>query len=160
MVLTQSPTLLQRGKISRGFFLELRKLAPKSYSQQFAALCSPNKALTIQFTAGTTLFSESLLGPRKDGTTKRQQYQVQLGKGRSPYKWVTLLGEPRLPREALDGALSKLVQWRCPCPWLWGWNGMIIKVPSNPNHSVILSHPKCFLLPGKHFPGVNLKTSR
>jgi len=46
---------------------------------------------------------------------------------------------PRLPREAvaapslavlkarLDGALSNL-----------GWNQMLFKVPSNPNHSIIL----------------------
>jgi len=27
---------------------------------------------------------------------------------------------------------------RCPCSWQGGWNQMIFKVPSNPNHSMIL----------------------
>jgi len=27
---------------------------------------------------------------------------------------------------------------RCPCPWQGGWNEMIFKVTSNPNHSMIL----------------------
>jgi len=57
---------------------------------------------------------------------------------------------PRFPREAvaapslavskarLDGALSTLVWWRCPCSWQGGWNHMIFKVPSNLNHSLIL----------------------
>jgi len=56
----------------------------------------------------------------------------------------------RLPREAvaapslavfkarLDGALSNLVWWRCPCSWQGGWNELIFKVPSNPYHSMIL----------------------
>ena len=57
---------------------------------------------------------------------------------------------PRLPREAvaapslsgfkarLDGALSTLVWWKGSLPMAGGWNEMIFKVPSNPNHSVIL----------------------
>jgi len=57
----------------------------------------------------------------------------------------------RFPREAvaapsvavfkarLDGALSNPVQWKVSlCPWQWGWNWMIFKVPSNPNCSLIL----------------------
>jgi len=57
----------------------------------------------------------------------------------------------RWPREAvaapslavfkarLDGALSNLV-WQKVALLLWqgGWNQMIFKVPSNPNHSMIL----------------------
>jgi len=57
---------------------------------------------------------------------------------------------PRLPREAvatpslavlkarLDGALRNLISGRCPCPWQRGWNWMIYKILSNPNHSMIL----------------------
>ena len=57
---------------------------------------------------------------------------------------------PRLPREAaaapslagfkvrLDGALSNLVWWKVSLPWQGGWNWVIFKVHSNPNHSVIL----------------------
>jgi len=56
----------------------------------------------------------------------------------------------RLPREAvgapslevfkarLDGALSNLVQWKLSVPMAGRLNEMIFKVPSNPNHSVIL----------------------
>ena len=58
---------------------------------------------------------------------------------------------PRLPREAvaapslavfkarLDGALSSLVWWKVSLPMAGAWNEMILKVPSIPNHSVILS---------------------
>ena len=39
---------------------------------------------------------------------------------------------------------------RCPCPWQGRWNWMIFKVPSNPNHSMILLlyislQPDCYL---------------
>ena len=56
----------------------------------------------------------------------------------------------RLPREAvaapslavfkarLDGALSNLVWWKVSLLMAGGWNQMIFKVPSNPNHSMIL----------------------
>jgi len=55
---------------------------------------------------------------------------------------------PRLPREAvaapspavsrarLDGALSTLVSCKVSLPTVWGWNWMIFKVPSNPNHGL------------------------
>jgi len=55
-----------------------------------------------------------------------------------------------LPREAvtapslavfkarLDGALSNLVWWKMSLLVSGGWNQMIFKVPSNPNHSMIL----------------------
>jgi len=61
----------------------------------------------------------------------------------------------KLPREAvaapslavlkarLDGALSNLVWWKCPCPWQGGWNQMTFKVPSNPNHSMITRWEFC-----------------
>jgi len=54
----------------------------------------------------------------------------------------------RLPREAvaapslavfkarLDGALSNLVWWKVSLQG--GWNQVIFKVPSDPNHSMIL----------------------
>jgi len=57
---------------------------------------------------------------------------------------------PRLPREAvaapslavfkarLDGALRTLGWWKMSLLMAEGWNQMIFKVPSNPNHSVIL----------------------
>ena len=57
---------------------------------------------------------------------------------------------PRLPREAvaapslamfkarLDGALSTLGWWEMSLLTAGGWNEMIFKVPSNPNHSRIL----------------------
>jgi len=38
----------------------------------------------------------------------------------------------------LDGALSTLVWWKMSLLMARGWNQMISKVPSNPNHSVIL----------------------
>ena len=56
---------------------------------------------------------------------------------------------PRLPREAvaapslagfkarLVGSLSTLIWWKGSLPMAGGWNKMIYKVPSNPNHSVI-----------------------
>jgi len=56
----------------------------------------------------------------------------------------------RLPREAmgapslavfkarLDGALSTLGWWKMSLLMAEGWNQMIYKVPSNPNHSMIL----------------------
>ena len=57
----------------------------------------------------------------------------------------------RLPREAvdapslevfearLDGALGNLVWWEVSLPMARGWNWMGFKIPSNPNHSAILS---------------------
>jgi len=56
----------------------------------------------------------------------------------------------RLPREAvyaprlkafnagLDGALSSLSWWVATLLAAQGWNWVVFKVPSNPNHSVIL----------------------
>ena len=60
---------------------------------------------------------------------------------------------PRLPKEAvaapslagfkarLDGALSTLVWCKMSLLMAGGWNQMSCKVPSNPNHSNILSVP-------------------
>jgi len=57
---------------------------------------------------------------------------------------------PRLPREAvaapslaafktrLDGALSTLGWWKGSLPVTGEWNEMVYKVPSNPNHSIML----------------------
>ena len=57
---------------------------------------------------------------------------------------------PRLPRAAvaapslavfkarLDGSLSNLGWWKMSLLMAGGWNQMIFKVPSNPNHSVML----------------------
>jgi len=56
----------------------------------------------------------------------------------------------RLPREVVDcpsleafkarpdGAVSNLVQREVSLPTAGGWNWVILKVPSNPNHSMIL----------------------
>ena len=44
----------------------------------------------------------------------------------------------------LDGALSSLGWWKGPCSWQRGWNQMVCKVPSNPNHSMIFWEPKSF----------------
>ena len=38
----------------------------------------------------------------------------------------------------LDGALGNLVWWEVSLPMAGGWNWVIVKVPSNPNPSVIL----------------------
>jgi len=38
----------------------------------------------------------------------------------------------------LDGALSTLGWWKGSLPMAEGWNWVIYKVPSNPNHSRIL----------------------
>jgi len=38
----------------------------------------------------------------------------------------------------LDGAVSNLVQREVSLPIAGGWNWVILKVPSNPNHSMIL----------------------
>jgi len=49
------------------------------------------------------------------------------------------------PRDLLRALSFKLTCWGgwsscwCPCSWQGGWNQMIFKVPSNPNHSMILS---------------------
>ena len=57
----------------------------------------------------------------------------------------------RLPSEVMDapslemlsarlgGSVSNLLQWEVSLPIAGGgWNSMVLKVPSNPNHSVIL----------------------
>jgi len=55
----------------------------------------------------------------------------------------------RLPREAMDALSLEVLKakldggatWsggQCSCSWQGGWNQMIFKVPSNPNHSMIL----------------------
>jgi len=52
----------------------------------------------------------------------------------------------RLPREAVDATslamfkarLDGVSLWQGPCPSQGGWNQLICKVPSNPNHSMIL----------------------
>jgi len=41
-------------------------------------------------------------------------------------------------KPSLDGVLSSLVWWKGSLPMAGGWNMMIYKVPSNPNHSMIL----------------------
>ena len=38
----------------------------------------------------------------------------------------------------LDGALGNLVWWKVSLPMAESWNRMHFRVPSNPNHSVIL----------------------
>ena len=38
----------------------------------------------------------------------------------------------------LDGAVSNLVWWEVSLPIAGGWNYMILNVPSNPNHSMVL----------------------
>jgi len=38
----------------------------------------------------------------------------------------------------LHGALSNQISKRCPCPWQGGWTRQSLKVPSNPNHSMVL----------------------
>ena len=68
-------------------------------------------------------------------------------------KWFTVRvvrHRNRLPREVvnvpsleafkarLDGAVSNLVWWEASLPIAGGWNEMVLKVPSNPNHSMIL----------------------
>jgi len=63
----------------------------------------------------------------------------------------------RLPREVvnalsleafkarLDGAVSNLGWWEVSLPIAGGWNYMILKVPSNPNHSMIVRISAFFL---------------
>ena len=41
-------------------------------------------------------------------------------------------------KDRLDGALGNLVSWVVPLPMAEGWNWMVFKVHSNPNHSEIL----------------------
>jgi len=43
-------------------------------------------------------------------------------------------------RARLDGAVSNLLQKEVSLPTAGGWNEMILKVPSNPNDSMILPH--------------------
>ena len=56
--------------------------------------------------------------------------------------WPTLLREavaaPSLAgfKARLDGAWSSLGWWKGALPRAGGWNRMVCKVPSNPNHSV------------------------
>jgi len=84
---------------------------------------------------------------RGDGfKLKDQRFTLDIGK-----KFFTvrvLRPWHRLPREAapslavfkarLDGALSTLGWWKGSLPRAGGLDWMIYKVPSNPNHSVIL----------------------
>ena len=41
-------------------------------------------------------------------------------------------------RVVKQGRSHSCPEGRCPCSWQGGWNQMIFKVPSNPNHSIIL----------------------
>ena len=43
----------------------------------------------------------------------------------------------------------------CPCPWQGGWNLMIYKVPSNPNHSMILRFSAAAILLQNHWSSVS-----
>ena len=43
----------------------------------------------------------------------------------------------------LDGAVSNLVCWEVSLPIARGWNWIILKVPSNTNHSMIFHSPTC-----------------
>ena len=45
---------------------------------------------------------------------------------------------PGVLRARLDGAGSNLGWWEVSLPVAGGWNWMVFKVPSNPNHSTIL----------------------
>ncbi len=38
----------------------------------------------------------------------------------------------------LDGAVGDLVWWKVSLPGVGGWNVVVFKVPSSPNHSMIL----------------------
>jgi len=40
----------------------------------------------------------------------------------------------------LDGSWSNLVYWEVSLSIAGGWNWMILKAPSNPNHSVIFTY--------------------
>ncbi|KAK4831685.1 hypothetical protein QYF61_018682 [Mycteria americana] len=48
----------------------------------------------------------------------------------------------------LDGALSNLMEWKVSLPIAGGWTSLSSKVPSNPNHSMILpvKHSCCTCL--------------
>jgi len=46
----------------------------------------------------------------------------------------------------LDRALSNLIGERCPCPWQRHWTRWFFKVPSKPNHSMILWFYKYMIL--------------
>ena len=46
----------------------------------------------------------------------------------------------KLWRSSRPGWMELWATWssgRCPCSWQGGWNQMIFKVPSNPNHSIL-----------------------
>ena len=45
---------------------------------------------------------------------------------------------PQVLKVRLDGALGSLNWWGTNLPMVGDWNWVCFKVPSNPNHSVIL----------------------
>lgn len=51
--------------------------------------------------------------------------------------WISHIPALEMFKVSLDGALSNVVQWRCPCPWQGDWNYMAFKGLSNPNHLMI-----------------------
>jgi len=71
-----------------------------------------------------------------------------LGRNSSPWGWWnTGTGCPEklwLPAPwqcSRPGWMGLWATWssgRCPCWWQGGWNQMMFKIPSNPNHSMIL----------------------
>ena len=80
---------------------------------------------------------------------RQPNQQPQLSRGPQPYSWQlwcarqshsqpsTPLWAPGLPVSHCH-LYSTHSSERCPYPWQGGWNWLIFKISSNPNHSVIL----------------------
>ena len=83
--------------------------------------------------------------------TNFKQSRLRVDKRRKLFTMRVVKHWHRFPREvvdapsletfkvSLDGALSNL-SWRCPCSLQEGWTRWPLKVPSNPNCSVILRY--------------------
>jgi len=120
------------------FSLEMRRLQG-DLTAAFQYLKRPTRKLERDFLQGTSSNSFRL----KEGRFRldiRKKFLIMR---------VVRYGN-RLPREAVDapplkcsrpGWMGLRATWssgKCPCSWQGGWNQMIFKVPSNPNHSMIL----------------------
>jgi len=99
---------------------------------------------------GENLFSRACCSRTKGNGFKLKEGRFRLDIRKKFFSVRVVRHWHRLPREIvagpslavfqarLDEVLSNLVWWNVSLPLAGGWSDMILQVPSNPNHSVIL----------------------